>query len=114
QEGVDAFEKFLDSGGTLIAAGAAVRFPIDFGWAHTVDLDTVTGLTSQRPIVQAEIARLDHPVFYGYAEKSIAVKYGIGSPILRVGLADQSNVLGRYVGGDAAVLSGLMVGADQI
>ena len=42
------------------------------------------------------------------------IKYVTGAPILRVGLADQSNVLGRYVGGDASVLSGLMTGADQL
>ncbi len=39
QEGVDAFGAFLEAGGTLIAAGPAARFPIDFGWAHTVDTD---------------------------------------------------------------------------
>ena len=36
-EGVDAFAKFLDAGGTLIAMGDAVRFPTDFGLARTVD-----------------------------------------------------------------------------
>jgi hypothetical protein len=114
QEGVDAFAAFLDAGGTLIAAGPSARFPIDFGWAHTVDTDTVTGLTSQRPIVQAEISRPDHAVFYGYADKTLPIKYVTGAPILRVGSSDQSNVLGRYVGGDGSVLSGLMTGADQL
>ena len=36
-----------------------------------------------------------------------------GSPF-RVGVANESNVLARYVGGDASVLSGLMVGADSL
>ena len=53
-------------------------------------------------------------MFYGYPDKKLAVKYVSGTPMLRVGLADQGNVLGRYVGGDSAVLSGLMVGADQL
>jgi hypothetical protein len=79
-----------------------------------VDTDTVTGLTSQRPIVQAEISRPDHAVFYGYADKTLPIKYVTGAPILRVGSSDQSNVLGRYVGGDGSVLSGLMTGADQL
>ncbi len=64
--------------------------------------------------MQAEITRADHPVFYGYADKTVPIKYVTGAPILRVGLADQSNVLGRYVGGDASVLSGLMTGADLL
>jgi hypothetical protein len=113
QEGVDAFARFLEGGGTLIAAGAAVRFPIEFGWAHTVDAETVSGVTAQRPIVQAEIVRADHPVFYGYPAGPLPIKY-VGGVTLRTGIADQSNVLARYVGGDSSVLSGAMVGADQL
>ena len=113
QEGVDAFAKFLEAGGTLVAAGNAIRFPIEFGWARTVDVEQLADVTARRPIVQAEIARPEHPVFYGYAEKTIPIKY-VGGSVLRVGVADQANVLGRYVGGDASVLSGLMVGAEQL
>ena len=113
QEGVDAFAKFLEGGGTLIAAGAAIRFPIDFGWAHTIDAEPITGVTAQRPIVQAEIGRPEHPVFYGYADKMLPMKY-VGGNSLRIGLADQANILARYVGGDSSVLSGAMTGADQL
>ena len=112
-EGVKAFEAFLEGGGTLIAAHNAIRFPIEFGFARTADLDQITGLNAQRPLVQATISRTDHPVFYGYANRTIPIKY-VSGPVLRVGIADSANVLGRYVGGDAAVLSGLMVGADLI
>jgi hypothetical protein len=113
QEGVDAFAKFLEGGGTLIAAGAAIRFPVEFGWARTVDVEQLAGVTAQRPIVQAEIIRTEHPVFYGYADKTIPIKY-VGNTVLRVGVADQPNALSRYVGGDSSVLSGLMVGADLL
>jgi hypothetical protein len=113
QEGVDAFAKFLEDGGTLIAAGAAIRFPIEFGWARTVDVEPITGVTAQRPIIQAEISRPEHPVFYGYVDKTLPVKY-VGGFTFRVGVADQASILGRYPGGDASVLSGLMVGADQL
>jgi hypothetical protein len=41
------------------------------------------------------------------------VKY-LGGPLLSVGSADEGSVLARYVGGDAAVLSGLMRGAGEI
>lgn len=113
QEGVDAFAKFLEGGGTLIAASGAIRFPIEFGWARTVDVDAITGINAEHPVVQAEISRTDHPIFYGYADKTIPIKY-VPGPVLRVGVADQGNILGRYVGGDSSVLSGLMVGADQL
>lgn len=113
QPGVDAFASFLEGGGTLIAVGDAARLPIDFGWAGTVDKINVSGLTSQRPLVQGEITRPETPVFYGYAAKTIPIKYVGGQPF-RVGVADEDNVLARYVGGNSSVLSGLMVGADSL
>jgi hypothetical protein len=78
-----------------------------------VEKTAVAGLTAQRPLVQGEIVRSEHPVFYGYAGKTLPIKYVGGQPF-RVGIADQDNVLARYVGGNASVLSGLMVGADSL
>ena len=113
QKGVDAFGNFLEAGGTLIVVGDAARLPIEFGWARTVEKVNVPGLRAQRPLVQGEIVRPEHPVFYGYAGKTIPIKYVGGQPF-RVGVADEGNVLARYVGGNGSVLSGLMVGADSL
>jgi hypothetical protein len=114
-EGVDAFAKFLDAGGTLIAMGNAVRFPTELGFARTVDASGTTSseFYAPRPLVNAEILKLDHPVFYGYADKIMPIKY-LGGPLMTVGTPDQAGVLARYVGGDEAVLSGLMKGASEI
>jgi hypothetical protein len=114
-EGVDAFAKFLDAGGTLIAMGEAVRFPTELGLARTVDASGATSrdFYAPRPIVNAEILRLEHPVFYGYRDKNMPVKY-LGGPLLTVGTPDRGAVLARYAGGEAGVLSGLMKGADEI
>jgi len=115
-EGVDAFAKFLDAGGTLITMGNAVRFPAEFGFVRTVDASGSTSnqFYAPRPLVNAEVLRLDHPVFYGYIDKIMPIKYIQGQPLMSVSPADQRYVLARYVGGDAAVLSGLMRGADEI
>jgi hypothetical protein len=113
QDGVDAVGAFLEGGGTLIAVGDAARLPIEFGFARSADKVNVPGLTSQRPLVTGEIVRPEHPAFYGYASKTIPVKYVGGTPF-KVGVADEANVLARYVGGDASVLSGLMTGADSL
>jgi hypothetical protein len=114
-EGVDAIAKFLDGGGTLITMGDAVRFPAEFGLARSVDTSgsTSANFYAPRPIVQAEVLRLDHPVFYGYTEKMMPIKY-LGGPLMAVANVDQGAVLARYVGGDSAVLTGLMRGADEI
>src|SRR5262249_44522446 len=114
EAGVAEFQKFFEAGGTLIATDLAVQFPIDFGFAHTVDTEGVQGLNAQKPLVQAEIVRTDSPVFYGYADKIIPIKYAARQTFFRVGTADQGNVLARFVGGDKAVLSGLMEGGDAI
>lgn len=113
QKGVDAFQAFLEGGGTLIAVGESARLPIEFGWAGTVDKTPVPGLTAQRPLVQAEITRPEHPVFYGFGKTTIPVKYVGGTPF-KVGVANESNVLARYVGGEKSVISGLMTGADSL
>jgi hypothetical protein len=115
-EGVDAFARFLDAGGTLVTMGTASRFPADFGLARTVDASATTSANfyAPRPLVNAEVLRLDHPVFYGYSDKLMPIKYIQGQPLLSVADADRGTVLARYVGGDGAVLSGLMRGADEI
>ena len=114
-EGVDAFARFLDAGGTLIAMGDAVRFPAELGLARTADTSGATSrdFYAPRPLVNAEVLRPEHPVFYGYTEKIIPIKY-LGGPLMSVGPMDQGAVLARYVGGDSAVLSGLMKGADEV
>jgi hypothetical protein len=117
QQGVDEFGRFLEGGGTLIAAQQSVNFPVEFGFAHTVDASdrNAQGFYAPRPIVETEILRTDHPMFYGYTDKKLPVKYlNANGGLLHVGIPDQGNVLIRYVGGDAAVLSGFMRGADSI
>jgi hypothetical protein len=116
EAGVAAFEAFLEAGGTLVAAHNAARFPVEFGFARSVDIETFpqTAVNAQKPLVNAEIVKTDHPVFYGYADKIIPVKFGQGQFVFRVGVADQDKVLIRFQGGNDSVLSGLMVGADQI
>jgi hypothetical protein len=114
QAGVDAFEAFLEAGGTLITTLQATRFPIEFGFARSVDTESLTGVNAQKPLVNAEIRKADHPVFYGFEKSVFPMKFGQGQQVFRVGVADQDNVLASFVGGDASVLSGLMVGADAI
>jgi hypothetical protein len=114
QAGIDAMSDFLTKGGTLITTLQSVRFPIEMGWAGTVDTESPAGINAQKPLIQAEITRPDHPVFYGWDKKIFPIKFGQGQQVFRVGIADQGNVLAQFVGGDQSVLSGLMVGADNI
>jgi hypothetical protein len=113
-DGVDAIAKFLDAGGTLITMGEASRFPAEFGLARTVDASSTSrNFYAPRPIVEGEIVKPDHPVFYGYSDTTLPIKY-LGGPLLSVTAGDRAFVLGKYVGGEAGVLTGLMRGADEI
>lgn len=114
EAGVKEFEKFLEAGGTLITTMQATRFAIDFGFARSVDTESPVGVNAQKPLIEAEIMRPAHPVFYGYPDNVFPMKFQAGSQLFRYGVADEDKVLARYVGGDASVLSGLMTGADNI
>jgi hypothetical protein len=124
-EGVAEFEKFINAGGLLMTFGVASYFPAEFGLARGVDAQRPTGnWYAPGPYVQSEIMRAEHPVVYGYRNKTLPVRWADG-PILQAGVnpefaafvgstPDRTSVIVRFQGGDAGVLSGLMRGADQI
>jgi hypothetical protein len=132
-EGVAEFDRFVKAGGVLVTLGAASYFPAEFGLTPRVDAARTTAqFYAPGPIVDAEILRPDHPIFYGYDKRTIPVRYGNG-PLLSVqapgggrgGPPDSSeggggpaapaqSILMRYPGGDEHVLSGLMRGANEI
>ena len=114
EEGVEAFEEFLEGGGTLIATAGAVSFPIEFGFARTVDIERPADVQAQKPLVQAVITDTDHPAFYGFADSIYPMKYGQGPVAFRVGVADEDRVLARYVGGEESVLSGAIAGSENL
>jgi hypothetical protein len=114
-EGVLELQKFVDAGGVLITLGAATFFPPDFGLTRTVNATRTSGqFYAPGPIVETEILRPTHPIFYGYRDKKIPVRYANG-PLLQVPEEQRDRqVLARFSGGDASVLSGLMKGANEI
>ena len=114
-EGVVEFQRFVAAGGVLMTLGSATNFPADFGLPRGISGSRPTGnFYAPRPIVEGEVTRPEHPVFYGYTGKTLPLKYANG-PLLQVPEADREDqVLMTFKGGDKAVLSGLMRGADQI
>ncbi len=112
--GLAEFEKFINAGGLLVTLGQASFFPAEFGLTRTID----AGRTSPQfyapgPIVEAEILKTDHPLFYGYTNKTIPVRYANG-PLLNVPERDRNRqVLMRFPGTDKNVLSGLARGIAE-
>lgn len=113
-DGVVELQKFVEQGGVLLTLGVASYFPPEFGLTRTINASRPSPqFYAPRPIVQAEIVRPEHPIFYGYTERIVPTKYTNG-PLLQVPAGEQRYVLMRYPGGAQSVLSGLMRGADEI
>ncbi|MDX2029589.1 MAG: M14 family zinc carboxypeptidase [Blastocatellia bacterium] len=111
--GVAEFEKFLGAGGLLVTLGQASFFPADFGLTRSID----AGRTSPQfyapgPIVEVEILQPAHPLFYGYTQKTLPVRYANG-PLLNVPERDKGQILMRFPGTEKNVLSGLMRGVNE-
>jgi hypothetical protein len=113
-EGALELRKFVEQGGLLITLGDATAFPPEFGITRTIDAARPSAqFYAPGPIVQAEILQPTHPIFYGYKEKTMPVRWA-GGPLLTVPRTDRKQVLMQFPGGDDNVLSGLMKGAGEI
>jgi Zinc carboxypeptidase len=127
-EGVAEFVKFVEQGGMLMTLGVASYFPAEFGVTRQVDAQRPTGnWYAPGPYVETEVLQTNHPVMFGYDAKTLPVRWSDG-PLLQIAgqggpsggdasapaRPDAPQVIARFTGGDAGVLSGLMRGADQI
>jgi hypothetical protein len=108
-------QKFAEAGGLLVTLGTASFFPPEFGLTRAIE----AGRTSPQfyapgPIVEAEILQSSHPIFYGYSQKTLPVRYANG-PLLSVPERDRDQqVLMRFPGGEKGVMSGLMRNPNEI
>ncbi len=112
--GVAELDKFVNSGGVLITLGAASYFAPETFITKTVDATrTTAAFYAPGPIVEAEILLPEHPIFYGYAERVVPVRWAAG-PLLRVPTEEaRKSVLMRFPGNDSSILSGLMRGVAE-
>jgi hypothetical protein len=123
--GAAEFQKFVEDGGVLLTLGVASYFPADFGIAKGVDAQNpAQGFYAPGPYVNSEILIPTHPTMFGYAQKTLPVRYA-GGPLLQAGppagaeqfagtSPERPQVIARFTGGEAGVLSGLMRNPDQI
>jgi Zinc carboxypeptidase len=123
--GAAEFQRFVETGGVLVTMGVASAFPAEFGLAKGVEAQNpAPGFYAPGPYVQSEILMPAHPVMFGYNQKTLPVRFN-GGPLLQAGppqgfeqfagsSPDRPQVIARFTGGEAGVLSGLMRNPDQI
>jgi len=114
-EGVLELGKFVEEGGVLITLGVASFLPPDFGLTRKIEASRPSGeFYAPGPIVEAEILQSSNPIFYGYPEMTLPVRYA-GGPLFRLSEEEkQEHVLMQFPGGEESVLSGLMTHPDAI
>ena len=122
--GAAELQKFVEDGGVLMTFGIASYFPAEFGLAKGVDAQSpATGFYAPGPYVNSEILLPQHPLMWGYDQKTLPIRYA-GGPLLRAGppegfeafvgsTPERPQVVVRFQGGETGVLSGLMRSPDQ-
>jgi hypothetical protein len=105
-------ERFVREGGVVITLGTSSFFPAEFGLTREVEARRTSGaFYAPGPIVEAEILKSGHPIFYGYEKRRVPVRYASG-PVFAMPEAQRSKwTLMRFTGVE---LSGLLKGAGEI
>jgi len=112
--GLEELRKFVAEGGTLITLGDASAVPAEFGLAPDVEVSRPSkAFYAPGPIVTAKVLKPANPIFYGYADQTLPVRWAT-TALLSLPFRDQNNVLMSFPGGDKSVQSGLMAGASEV
>jgi len=114
-EGVGELRRFVEAGGTLITLGDASAMAPDYGLAPDVEASRVSkDFYAPGPIVNARVAAPANPIFYGYPDKTIPVRWASATTLYSLPECARGMVLMDFPGGAANVLSGLMTLPDEI
>jgi hypothetical protein len=113
-EGLAELRKFVEEGGTLITTGNASAVPASFGVVNDIGVGAPgVGFYAPGPIVKAKLLQPLSPIFYGYTEETMPVRWATNT-LFTVRPANRQQVLMEFPGGQTSVMSGFMKGAEEI
>jgi hypothetical protein len=113
-EGLAELRKFVEAGGTLITTGNASAVPATFGLVDNVTVGNPGGnFYAPGPIVKAKVLAAQSPIFYGYTEETMPVRWATNA-LFTVRPSAREQVLMEFPGGQSSVMSGFMRGAGEI
>jgi hypothetical protein len=113
-DGLNELQKFVEAGGTLITLGEASAVPAEFGLTPEVNVTHPSrAFYAPGPIVTAKILKPANPIFYGYPDVTMPVRWAT-TDLLSVPRIDKDDVLMEFPGGEGSVMSGFMNGPEEI
>jgi hypothetical protein len=89
--GVGHIEEFVRSGGLLVTLGGASTLPLDGGIARNVRRARTKELYTPGSELRARFRRPDHPLAYGYAERTSVFREG--RPLYSVRRSDEGRIV---------------------
>ncbi len=92
--GVGNLEEFVRGGGLLVTLGGASTLPLDGGLARDVMRARVKELDAPGSQLRARFTRFDHPLAYGYEEKTSVFREKL--PVYEVRRADRGRIVLHY------------------
>ncbi|MGV3481959.1 MAG: hypothetical protein ACO1O3_18560, partial [Sphingobium sp.] len=94
--------------------GDASAVPVEFGLVDDITVTRTSGnFYAPGPIVTAKVLRPANPIFYGYDETTMPVRWA-SNALLGVPVRLKDRVLMQFPGGKDGVMSGFMRGAEQV
>ena len=92
--GVGNLEQFVRAGGVLVTLGGASTLPLDGGIARDVRRARATGVSTPGSELRVLFRRPDHPLAYGYPEKTSVFRED--RPLYAVRRADESRIVMQW------------------
>jgi hypothetical protein len=92
--GVGNLEQFVRAGGVLVTLGGASTLPLDGGIARDVRRARVSGVSTPGSELRTLFRRPDHPIAYGYPEKTSAFRED--RPLYAVRRVDEGRIIMQW------------------
>ena len=113
EEGLQQLRMFVEQGGVLITLGHASEVPVAYGWTPGITATKASkNFRAIGPIVEARIESPSSPLFYGYSESTMPVRWAVPR-LYSIDPESDAEAFLRFQGKADSLLSGEFVGIEE-